>query len=219
MKGELDDAEAMIVPELTARPRQGYARGAQGVEQILRKSEQLLIGEGLSALTLRRIAAECGMTQGNLSYYFKSKGDLMMALIDAITESYRTACEQIVFDPGLPPLDQLCKLSEIYLGDIATRRTTRIFTELWAISSRDPQVAAKLKLIYDSAAGIFAPVAVAVNPELGEEEAFDIALSIIAILEGQTAFIGNAMPYADQRERFTARALAAVVELVTRRTR
>lgn len=207
-------AGAMVVPQLSARPRQGYARGAQGVEQILRKSEQLLVDEGFSALTLRRIAAECGMTQGNLSYYFKSKADLVMALIDAITESYRAACAHIVLDRSLPPQDQLRRLSEIYLDDVASRRTTRIFTELWAIASRDVQVADKLKLIYDSAAGIFAPVVRSANPLLGDEEALGIALSIIAVLEGQTAFAGNAMPYAGQRQRLGANAVAAVVSLV-----
>lgn len=209
-------AGAMVVPELTAQPRQGYARGAQGVEQILRKSEQLLIDEGFTALTLRRIAADCGMTQGNLSYYFKSKSDLVLALIDAITDSYRAACEQIDLDPELAAADQLRRLTAIYLGDIATRRTTRIFTELWAIASRDPQVAASLKGVYDSAASIFERAVRQANPALGEESARRIALSIVAILEGQTVFIGSAMPYADQREQFVANACDAVVALAMR---
>lgn len=209
-------AKAMVVPELTARPRQGYARGAHGVEQILRKSEQLLIDEGFAALTLRRIAAECGMTQGNLSYYFKSKGDLVLALIDAIAASYRTACEQIHIEPGGNAGDELRQLVTIYLADIATRRTTRIFTELWAVSSRDEQARAKLKEIYDSAVDVFAAVVGRACPPLKEEARQRIALAIVAMLEGQTAFIGHAMPFADQRQLLAGIVCDAVVDMVMR---
>lgn len=211
---EAHGADVMVVPELTARPRRGYARGAQGVEQILRKSEQLLIDEGFAALTLRRISAECGMTQGNLSYYFKSKGELVLALIDAITESYSAALKQIDLDPGLDPEMQLRRYAAIYLDDVATRRTTRIFTELWAISSRDPLVSAKLKGIYDVAANAFAAIAAQVNPALGEERCRTLALSILAILEGHTVFAGSAMPFSAQRQHLAQTACDTVVRMV-----
>lgn len=207
---------AMVVPELTARPRQGYACGAQGVEQILRKSEQILIEEGFAALKLRRIAAECGMTQGNLSYYFKTKSELVLALIDAITESYRLALREIHLEAALDPNQQLRRLVAIYLDDVATRRTTRIFTELWAISSRDALVNARLKGIYDVAAQVFASITSRLNPALNPNECHLTALSIVAILEGQTVLVGNAMPYADHREPMTEIACRTIVDMVLR---
>lgn len=204
---------AMIVPEITARPRRGYARGALGVEQILRKSQHILIEEGFGALTLRRIASECGMTQGNLSYYFKSKNELVFALIEAITDSYRNALGEIHLEAELEPARQLRRLAAIYLDDVATRRTTRIFTELWAISSRDPLVKAKLKGIYDVAADVISTIVSRLNPALESERCHLVALSIIAILEGHTVLVGDAMPYANRREQMFEVATRTIIDL------
>lgn len=215
MMNQRGDTE-MVVPDLTAQPRQGYSRGNQGVVQILRKSQKLLVDEGFGALTLRRIAAECGMTQGNLSYYFKSKSDLVMALIDAIASSYRSACENLELEADGKPGAELRRLVEIYLGDIATRRTTRIFTELWAMASREEQVRARLKEIYDSAVDMFAAVVGRTRPELDDEARRGIALAVVAILEGQTVFIGHDMPFADQREMLVGVVCETIVAMVLR---
>ncbi|MBS0473782.1 MAG: TetR/AcrR family transcriptional regulator [Proteobacteria bacterium] len=206
----------MVVPELTARPRQGYARGAQGVEQILRKSEQLLIDEGPGALTLRRIAAECAMTQGNLSYYFKSKNDLLMALVEAIAQSYRTAARRFELEAGLDPLQKLRELVLAYMDNLVSKRTTRIFTELWALASLDDAARLALRGIYDEAIAQFERATGEANPALGATDRRLIALEAIAILEGHTVIIGHGMTYTECRDELIAQVCRTIEQLVLR---
>ncbi|KAK0348191.1 hypothetical protein LTR94_038211, partial [Friedmanniomyces endolithicus] len=56
----------------TARPGI-YARGTETVDTILRAALDLLIDEGATAFTIRRIAARCDMKVGNVSYHFPRK--------------------------------------------------------------------------------------------------------------------------------------------------
>lgn len=56
------------VPDLLITPRErGYARGQEGVEQILHAALGILVEEGYRAISFRRIAARCGMSVGNVS--------------------------------------------------------------------------------------------------------------------------------------------------------
>lgn len=205
-----DPDGVMVVPPLTAQPRKGYSRGAKGVEQILRKSEQLLVDEGAGALTLRRIAAECGMKQSNLLYYFKSKNALILALIDAIAQSYRLAAEKIEPLPTRSAQDRLRQFILIYLDNVTTRRTTRIFTELWAMASRDAEVRARLKAIYDSAIDLFAETVGAAYPHLSPDQRRTIALYIVTVLEGHTVTVGHDMSYTAQRDALAALVLRGI---------
>lgn len=49
-------------------------------ERILAKSLELFNLHGLKEVTLRRIAKALGMSQGNLNYHFKTKGEIVSAL-------------------------------------------------------------------------------------------------------------------------------------------
>lgn len=207
--------QGMTVPELAAKPRSGYARGLQGVEQILRQSERLLIEEGMDALTMRRIAAESGMTAGNLAYYFKSKDELIVALLDAISESYRKASQSVVLPATQSSAESLGRLIEIYLGNIASRRTTRLFLELWPLASRNEEIGAKLRNIYEAALDLFASQVRHVSPKLSAERCRKLALFMVASLEGQTAFVGCGMPYAAERDALMQLARQTFVNLAT----
>lgn len=219
MNGRRATQPAMVVPELNAKPRRGYARGAQGVEQILRTSERLLIAEGMEALTMRRIADECGMLRGNLTYYFKSKRDLIEALVDAITASYRAAAHAIRFDDDAGPEARFRALVGMYLENVATERTTRLFTELWALAGRDPRTAERLRSVYDGAIALFAAIIGGIEPGLGEDERTSLATFVVASLEGQTAFVGHAMPYREQGGDLRRMACDGFVALVHDRAR
>ncbi|MGE4536211.1 MAG: TetR/AcrR family transcriptional regulator [Desulfovibrio sp.] len=50
-------------------------------EKILTVASQLFAAEGYSAVSMRRIATEVGMTQANLYYYFKDKEELIRSVL------------------------------------------------------------------------------------------------------------------------------------------
>lgn len=62
-------------------------------ENILKVAGRLFGERGYDNVTLRDIAAECGISSGNLSYHFRKKEDLVVALLsgpyDAIIGQYQ----------------------------------------------------------------------------------------------------------------------------------
>lgn len=48
-------------------------------ERILRATSELLLGKCSSSITVRDVAKGAGLPKANIHYYFKGKGDLMIA--------------------------------------------------------------------------------------------------------------------------------------------
>lgn len=186
----------MDLPELKIKPREGsYARGQDSVVQILSAALNLLIEEGYSALSLRRIAKACDMKVGNVTYYFATKDALVREMLSAAIESYMSAFEDIVSQVDLTPEEKLEAIIRIILQDIRTKKTTRLFPELWALANFDPFVADCVNESYVNARRALNTLVAEINPALPEEERETLCLFVSGALEGMTIFAGYEKPW------------------------
>ncbi|TAJ69384.1 MAG: TetR/AcrR family transcriptional regulator [Phenylobacterium sp.] len=71
-----------------------YPRTADTVEQILRSTLKILMTDGYSALSIRRVAGDCGVAIGNLTYHFPNKAALLKELLEAVLEAYADRARQ-----------------------------------------------------------------------------------------------------------------------------
>lgn len=80
-------------------------KGRQRRQKIIAAAKQRLITDGQAGLILREIAADMGITHGNLQYYFKTKEDLLQAIFDEevreYTYSMREAAKQASSKDGI----------------------------------------------------------------------------------------------------------------------
>lgn len=205
----------MVKPEGQPGPKRPgiYARGADTVDQILKAALRVLIDEGAAAFSLRRIAAECGMKVGNLSYHFPKKELLIQLLLEELLVSYEGTLDRTVRQPGLSAEQQLVKIIELCLDDICTKRTTHLFTELWALANHDPFVADRVAAFYRHVHGVISPFVQRLNPILSGEEAQAVALFISASMEGTTSFTGYEKPWSAQMTQMKAMAVKSLVHL------
>ncbi|MDY3301166.1 MAG: helix-turn-helix domain-containing protein [Lachnospiraceae bacterium] len=49
-------------------------------ESLVENAEKVLLEEGISAVTVRRISAESGIASGTVYHYFSSKEDILAAV-------------------------------------------------------------------------------------------------------------------------------------------
>lgn len=207
------------IPDFSIPEREGgYSRGKAGYEQILRAAFDILIDEGYRALTMRRIAARCGLKAGNLSYYFPTKEELVRSLLDAVITSYETEFEAIVADTALTPKQRLEKICVLILEDICTKKTTRIFPELWALSNHDPFLQDRVQELYTRARVSLEDLIAMLNPALPTETRKDLALFISASMEGLTIFAGYEKPYLSRMpvmERIAVKSFTHLVETLS----
>lgn len=207
------------VPDLHIRTREGgYARGREGHETILRAALNLLVEQGYRAMSMRRVAAACGMKLGNLTYYFPTKEDLVRELLDAVITSYEIEFDAIIHEEGSSPEQRLEEICTLILEDIRTKKTTRFFPELWALSNYDPFVFDRAHELYARARAPLLAIVEEINPTLSTEQRETLALFISASMEGLTVFAGHEKPFESRMpwlERIAAKSFVQLVRSIT----
>jgi len=196
----------------TARPGT-YLRGTETVDAILKAALRVLINEGAAAFTIRRIAAECGMKVGNVSYHFPRKEVLIQVLLDDLLESYDTHLDSRVRQPDLSPEHRLREIIVMCLDDISGMRTTRLFIELWALANHNPFIADRVRVFYQRVHDFIAEYVAQLNPALSAGDVQTVAIFISCAMEGTTPFAGYQKPWASHMPAITRIAVAHLVDL------
>jgi AcrR family transcriptional regulator len=186
---------SVLIPDLKIVPREGsYGPGQDGLEQILRAALAILIEQGHSALSLRKIAARCDLKLGNLTYYFPTKQKLIDELLEAVIGSYEAAYDVSVIQDSSAE-EQLQAYIELVLDDITTKNTTRLFPELWALSNFDSVVQTRLEEFYRRGRAPLNALIGKLNLDLSTGECEILGLFMSASMEGQTIFAGFEKPW------------------------
>lgn len=167
-----------------------YARGIEGYDLVLRTALSVLVDHGYREMTLRRIAAECGLKAGNITYYFKTKSDLVRALLEAIAGGYERAIRAAVGEAGDDPEHKLRKLIRFILEDGTTKQSTYLFPELWSLANHDPFVKKCVEELYAGEHAHFDKIIAELNPALGDDERKLVTSFILSSLEGIGVFAG-----------------------------
>ncbi|MEM8951444.1 MAG: TetR/AcrR family transcriptional regulator [Pseudomonadota bacterium] len=109
---------------------------------ILENALDLLRETGDAGLTMRKIAERTGMRLSNVQYYFKSRDDVVKAMVTRYFEECTEEVRRLTEDSSAPSPHErahLLILTGLRHGDELSDMC-RIFRELWAISSRNPTI-------------------------------------------------------------------------------
>ena len=203
------------VPRLTIRPGTGgYNKGQARVIEILEAALDVLLDEGYQALTMRRIARACGITVGNVTYYYKTKDDLVRDLTAGVLESYLHIFSDISTDESRSVEDRFVTVIRLLLEDIMTKKTTHFFPELWALANHDPFIAERVNELYIGARSVLNNLIPRLNPSLSAEECELVALFVSASIEGMTVFAGYKKPWQPHMQEIEGIAVKSLLDCV-----
>ena len=166
---------------------------------ILERAKDLVIEQGFAQLSMRGLARSLEMSPGNLSYYYKSKNDLIEDLCSYVLQPYLEEFERLR-EPtsGNSPLSQLRAVIDFVYTDLGQQQTTHFFPELWVLALRDEAAAAQMEMIYSTYRAVLADIIAEARPDLDEQTVQDLALSISAAIEGHTVFVGHGRSHAER---------------------
>lgn len=168
------------------------AKGQRRSEEILDAATQLLIEDGYAQLSTRKVAARAGMRPGNLQYYYRTKQDVVRALLERYLARSMSAIEARVA-ASAPTAEGSLRAS---LDGILADQTTgacQFFWELWALAARDPAVGRAVRGFYQRYRQGVADALRAVNPRLRPAVARRRATLVVGLLEGLTVLrLGSA---------------------------
>jgi len=163
-------------------------KGLRRSEEILDAAATLLVEDGYAQLSTRKIAARAGIRPGNLQYYYRTKQDVVRALLDRyLAVSMRAIEERVAASAGTPEA-RLRSGIEGILADQQVGRSCEFFREIWALAARDRAVANAVQDFYARYRDGIAQALLAVNPALGAARAKRRAALVVAMLEGLTVF-------------------------------
>ena len=199
------------------RTRKGsgmYQTGRDRVIQILDTALEILIEDGYQALTLREVTRRCNIQIGAVSYYHKSRSDLMLDVINHVLVPYADNINSILHEAGLAAEQKLERFIRLLLDDIQTKKTTRLFPHLWVLANHDPLIAKVVDSIYILERRTLTQLFAEINPLLSAQERETLAVFVSASVAGGTMFVGFEKPWATELPLYSAIACRALVELV-----
>ncbi|RJO70917.1 TetR family transcriptional regulator [Nocardia panacis] len=161
------------------------SKGERRRGAILDIAEGILLESGHGELTMRAVAAAGNIRLGHLQYYFPNRADLVGAVLrralDRSLQRLTPLLTEAESDGGAKDLVRLL-LAE---HDICSMR---LYSELWALASRDETVAAAVREFYRAYQEQVAQVVRARRPELSADACAARARVFTAVLEGASLF-------------------------------
>lgn len=118
-------------------PRQRPAAGDVR-ERLLAAALKLLQAEGFQALTQARVAEAAGVRQSHLTYYFRTRNDLLKAVVEEGT----SALLEMMSGAIRPGRATLAKFRDALLSALEDRGMPRLLIALTVASDEDPALKA-----------------------------------------------------------------------------
>ena len=200
---------------LNIKARTGvYATGKERVVKILETALDILITEGMSAVTLREIARRMGIRVGAIQHYYSSREDLIVDVLEGVLNSYEEFFDGSGAASQASPEERLRAFICAILDDIHTKKTTRLFPELWALANHDANVARMLDAIYIRSRSRVTRLIGEINPALDPRSRESLALFLTASLEGMTPFAGHGKVWGAEMDRIKAIACDSLLAMV-----
>lgn len=123
--------------------------GAEGTRQrILDAALAVLRDVGHGQFSVQKVAREAGVYQGNITYYWPRRRDLVLALAVRIVEEYRGTFGEPIDAQGNDAVAAL--LIERLVEDAVSEERVRLLPELWSLANADPEVAQLVTSTYDA---------------------------------------------------------------------
>ena len=174
---------------LKNKPSSTTEKGLGRAHDILHSARALLAAEGYAGLSMRRVAAEVGMSLSNVQHYYQSKDSLLEALLLYTMDVFQSKMDGIsAAMNSATRIEQFLSTVDMFLDEITDPVTHAIFFELWALASRnafasklmDKMLGREKKAIYILIRGL--------NPEISDEQYMQRAILMVAQIEGLMLF-------------------------------
>ncbi|MEP1385522.1 MAG: TetR/AcrR family transcriptional regulator [Paraglaciecola sp.] len=197
----------------SGQKRGSYKAGLEKQKKIIETTRMLIIEEGYTNFSFRKVAKKVGISVGNLQHYFATKNELFDAMLMSVMGEYILTIESLKYTVGCPE-DYLYEVIQYVVEDLSSFETTRFFPELWSLSNYDENVDELVQHMYERYRKIYVEIAQQINPKIDEETADSIALFICATIEGHTIFIGHDKKYISNCEQTIKMTYASAIHII-----
>jgi AcrR family transcriptional regulator len=200
------------VPRLFAPHRAPVSTGAM---RILQAAIRLFIKAGGSGFTIRGVAKEAGLSLGAVQHFFRTRDQLMEAMLEQFLSEYRQAYDAQAAELPFNGEARLMGALDLLVADAWRAEARRFFFNLYALSCHSPFVARLFNQVYEHHRRRIAGFIGAARPKLTEQQCYDLALEVSALLEGLMIYTAPGARSVRSREHLTELVKESVRRLIT----
>lgn len=150
-------------------------------KQLLSSARKLFVKKGFRGTTTDEIARKANVTKGALYYHFKSKEDILFALVEVVGEQYTLAMDPLMGRQNLSPTEIVAALIKMHKsGDLSEFRN---LIDIWVQAIRIPRIKRSLEIKHLEAAD---KMAKCIDPAYGPslEERRGLVIFAFAFYDG-----------------------------------
>ncbi len=155
-------------------------------EQILTAALDVIVEKGYEKSRMDDIVTASNLSKGAIYWYFKSKKEVYLALVNHWVFNYSATLNYIVEDQQSPS-DQLQALFRYFVNQYEDNpRPFKALMEFWSLAARDDDVQQKMHRVYTEFLNLIESILIT-GVEFGEFDLSDTkiaALSIMVNIEG-----------------------------------
>lgn len=109
-------------------------------EQLIEATIDTIAKRGFRKTTLSQVAKQAKLSQGIVSFYFKTKDGLLFETLKSLAEEYETTWKRAVAAAGPSPVAELNAIIETDLGSqVCNRRKVSVWVAFWGEARSEPQ--------------------------------------------------------------------------------
>jgi AcrR family transcriptional regulator len=164
-------------------------KGLGRAQDILYAARALLAADGYAGLSMRRVAAEVGMSLSNVQHYYQSKDSLVEALLLYTMDVFQAKMDSISADMvSASRIEQFLSTVDMFLDEITDPVTHAIFFEIWALASRNAFASSLMARMLGRERKAIYLLIRGLNPEIADSEYMQRAILMVAQMEGLMLF-------------------------------
>lgn len=186
-------------------------------EDILRAAYRVAARDRLTGLTVRNVAAEAGVSNGLVFFYFESRDNLLSELLGWLLEATLVAADTAQVHHLRSPAERMLAVVRRDIEALPRQRErVALFFDYWVLGTRSPEIQTKIRAALDRYRDAFRPLAQRMIEAEPERYARVGAEGLAAVVAG---FIeGCAIQVVMDPDRFdVARYMETVQTLVAQR--
>ena len=164
-------------------------------QEILETALTIIAEDGYGKLTMRALARDSGMKLGALQHHFRTRDDMLRALVDYIADELRERLDVVM--AGRDSLS-IRELAEFMLDDTVDEEylSDQLWPQLWAMEQVEPLVSDLLEDVYAEYLTLLETAIKSAGAMKPRAE----ALCLMSLLEAESLFAGKGRRWESDRK-------------------
>lgn len=191
-------------------------KGYERARDILQAAREIFAADGYGGLSLRRVAAQVGVSLSNVQHYYGGKDALVEALLlDSMDQFQRRIDGIVAAMEGASRIDQFMATVDMFLEELGNPVTRGMFFEFWALATRNTFASALMERMQARERKAIFRLIRGLSAHIPDDDCLVRAALIVAQIEGLMLFRIRNRPRRPELDGLENAARQAVLRLAT----